>query len=158
MATSRRGFAKERHAAMKSVVTGLAVSGFVASWVAFANAHPAPGGDDFQVSPNGAEFVLEAPEQPTPTPTASPTFAPVSTPTVLTTAVPATAVPATATATQRASTPSQGATQAPAGPTSTPIPATPVPANPTTTAPAPTVGSVAPKPTATKAPKKTRGS
>ncbi len=164
MASSRRGFAKERHTVMKSVITGLAVLGFAGGWAGFASAHSSEAGDDFQASPDDAGLVLEPSEEASPT--SFPTSGAASAPTAIatSTAAPATATAtstvaaATATATQRSGSPQQAATQPPVVPTSTPVPPSPAPAKPTSTTAVPTATAGAPKPTATKAPKKSRGS
>lgn len=152
MATARKGFARERHAAMKTVITGIALSGFIGSWFAFASAHPGAVADNVPASPGDSERVLESIATPTSIPSATVASVP---PTATSTN---TVAPATATPTSRASSPQQVSTQAPIAPTSTPVPPTPVPAVPTATSAVPTATAGAPKPTPTKAPKKTRAS
>jgi|GEM_PF-6193015 len=39
MATQRRGFTKEKHGALKGVLTGVALAGFGAAWLGFSSSH-----------------------------------------------------------------------------------------------------------------------
>lgn len=108
MAGTRKGFNRERHAALKVAFAGLALGGFSVAWAGFAATH-APGAADVPLS--GAASAVQPVLTATPTPVTSSTAIP---------RVPANAPPATSTPTPTAvveATPTPAAPRAAAGQT-----------------------------------------
>lgn len=99
MASTRKGFNRERHTALKVAFAGLALGGFILAWAGFAASH-APGASEVQLSvaASAVQPVLTA----TPTPAATGAAAsrtPTTAPPATSTPTPAAAVGATATPT-----------------------------------------------------------
>jgi len=108
VATTRKGFNRERHTALKVAFAGTALGGFSLAWAGFAASHP-PAGPALQLNtvssavlqvPTTTPTPARTPAAPSPTPVTSPpaTSTPTPTPNV---AVDASATPATPAATSQ---------------------------------------------------------
>ena len=97
MASTRRGFNRERHTPLKLAFAVLAIAGFALAWAGFARSHP-PAGPELPLNTTDSAVLQVPTSTPTATRTpAEPSGTPATSPPATPTPTPGSAVDATAT-------------------------------------------------------------